>query len=78
MQKKYGKRSAKLVSRPHKRQFHVFVKLQQKLKCKICDGEVKFFKRDERGVDFKFCVVCECDDTLIAPKLGKHMKLIDV
>lgn len=58
-------------------QFLVFTTLQQKLKCKVCDGDVKFFKRDERGVGFKLCVVCDCGDTLIdsSPKIGKSYEI---
>lgn len=42
--------------------FLVFGALQGLLKCKKCDSDVKFFKKSIRGLGFKICVQCSCQD----------------
>lgn len=56
----------------------VFTALQQILKCKNCDTDVKFYKRDERGLGFKICVVCSCkNENLIdsCPKISQAYEI---
>ncbi|CAH2109335.1 unnamed protein product [Euphydryas editha] len=40
----------------------VFGALQQLVKCKKCDGDVRFYKKSIRGLGFKICVECLCSD----------------
>lgn len=42
--------------------FLVFGALQQILKCKKCDSDIKFYKKSIRGLGFKICVECLCSD----------------
>lgn len=38
----------------------VFGKLSQLLKCKACDGDIRFEKKGIRGLGFQLCVICNC------------------
>lgn len=38
----------------------IFGALSEKLKCKTCDGNVRFEKAGCRGLGFQLCVKCKC------------------
>lgn len=41
----------------------VFSALSQFVKCKTCDGDIKFAPTDTRGLGFKITVMCDkCED----------------
>lgn len=51
----------------------VFCMLQEYLKCKVCNGAVKFTKYAQHGLGFQLCVACEkCGEKYInsCPKIG--------
>ncbi|XP_018403393.1 PREDICTED: uncharacterized protein LOC108780253 isoform X1 [Cyphomyrmex costatus] len=43
----------------------VFSALSNILKCKICDGDVTFGKKDEQGLGFQLAIQCHCGDNFI-------------
>ncbi|XP_071574866.1 uncharacterized protein [Temnothorax nylanderi] len=43
----------------------VFTVLSNILKCKKCNGDVKFGKKDEHGLGFQLSVLCKCDEKFI-------------
>lgn len=43
----------------------VFSALSNILKCKTCNGDVTFGKKDEQGLGFQLAVKCECGDSFI-------------
>ncbi|CAB3252325.1 unnamed protein product [Arctia plantaginis] len=45
--------------------FLVFSALQQYLKCKVCNKDVSFTKYGQRGLGFKICVTCDCEEKYI-------------
>lgn len=40
----------------------VFTALQSILKCILCDSDVKFLRKSPRGLGFKLCVKCSCQE----------------
>lgn len=43
----------------------VFGALESALKCKLCNGDVKFLKNSLRGLGFKLCIKCSCREVMI-------------
>lgn len=43
----------------------VFSALQQYVKCKVCNKDVSFTKYGQRGLGFKICVTCDCEEKYI-------------
>jgi len=56
----------------------VFAALQQIMKCKSCNNDVRFYKRDERGLGFKMCVVCSCEQNSYIDSCPKIMKAYEI
>ena len=40
----------------------IFSALQEILKCKACNSDIRFIKYDQRGLGFKLCVQCSCEE----------------
>jgi len=41
----------------------IFSALSEILKCKKCNGDVKFAKKSEQGLGFKLVVICKCGES---------------
>jgi len=47
--------------------FLLFMSLQDILICKKCKGDIKFFKRAEKGLGFQLVVQCRCESDVHIP-----------